>query len=297
VDPARIAELLKPFLTSPHFVTASATDQAAARAASSLSTLQLQQISIYIDMLQRWNTRINLTSVRSPEEIVTRHFGESLFAARHLFPCATGNTAAAISPDYVWTAAAAVQSSFSLAVKHPVEVFDLGSGAGFPGVPIKIWIPSIHLTLIESNHKKATFLRETIRALTLTDVNVFPGRAEDLLPRQPSSAPAHTSPASPASEAPPDRQASVVTLRAVERFSSILPIAANLVTSGGRLVLLIGKAQVPAALSILPAFHWRDPLPVPLSTNRLLLVGHLNSKNQSSKGVETKPPKSAARAR
>jgi 16S rRNA (guanine527-N7)-methyltransferase len=277
VDPARIAELLKPFLTSPRSAAAAVIDQPAARELASLTTAQLKQIWTYIDMLLRWNARINLTAVRSPEEIVTRHFGESLFAARHLYPSAIGSTAAAISPDHVFTAASAVQPSFSSPTKQPLDVFDLGSGAGFPGIPIKIWSPGIHLILIESNHKKATFLREIIRTLTLTDVNVYAGRAEDLLPTS-SSIPAHTLPASPASDAPPDRKASVVALRAVERFNSILPVAANLVAPGGRLALLIGKAQVPTASSTLTAFHWRDPLPVPLSDNRVFLVG--SSKQQ-----------------
>jgi len=67
MDTARIAALLEPFLDQP------------------LSPLQLDQISIYIDLLQRWNARINLTAIRHQDEIVTRHFGESLFLARHLF--------------------------------------------------------------------------------------------------------------------------------------------------------------------------------------------------------------------
>ena len=68
MDTARIAALLEPFLEQ------------------SLSPIQLDQISTYIDLLLRWNARINLTAIRDPEEIVTRHFGESLFMARHLFP-------------------------------------------------------------------------------------------------------------------------------------------------------------------------------------------------------------------
>src|SRR5260370_37317697 len=68
MDTARIAALLEPFLEP------------------SLPPSQLDQISTYIDLLLRWNARINLTAIRHPEEIVTRHFGESFFLARHLFP-------------------------------------------------------------------------------------------------------------------------------------------------------------------------------------------------------------------
>src|SRR5271166_1352435 len=68
MDTARIAALLEPFLEQP------------------LSPSHLDQVSIYIDLLLRWNARINLTAIRKEEEIVTRHFGESFFLARHLFP-------------------------------------------------------------------------------------------------------------------------------------------------------------------------------------------------------------------
>src|ERR1700688_469421 len=141
MEPARIAELLQPFLGP-------ANDQR-------LTANDLSNISIYIDLLLRWNARINLTAIRQPEEIVQRHFGESLFAARHLFPQSPAGPGSARS------------------------VIDVGSGAGFPGLPIKIWASDIHLTLIESNQKKSTFLREVVRTLTLMNINVFAKRAED----------------------------------------------------------------------------------------------------------------------
>src|SRR5712691_7322899 len=77
MDTCHIADLLQPFL---------AAAAPASKASAVLSQSQLQNISMYIDILLRWNARINLTAVRQPEHIVTRHFGESLFAARHLFP-------------------------------------------------------------------------------------------------------------------------------------------------------------------------------------------------------------------
>ncbi len=184
MDTTHIADLLQPFLAAP--VPATASKELSFRAGFSprepalsgsrsesavLSNAQLQNISMYIDILLRWNARINLTAVRQPEYIVTRHFGESLFAARHLFPDPRVRTD---------TRAAGPQHARSQRPPAP-RVLDIGSGAGFPGLPLKLWAPEIHLTLIESNHKKATFLREVIRALTLTDVDVFPGRAEDFV--------------------------------------------------------------------------------------------------------------------
>ena len=127
---------------------------------------------------------------------------------------------------------------------------DLGSGAGFPGIPIKLWAPYIALTLVESNHKKATFLREVTRALTLTDVNIQNARAETLT----------------------GRTFNVVTLRAVERFESILPVAAALVAPAGRLALLISASQQHEAQAKLSQFTWYEPVPIPISRTRILLT-------------------------
>src|SRR5271156_3262723 len=186
MDTARIADRLNPFLEQ------------------SLSEFQLHQISTYIDLLLRWNARINLTAIRNEEEIVTRHFGESLFAARHLFPEGQDREGHGFSrADKMrqkGTGALAPEGSAG------ARVADLGSGAGFPGIPIKLWAPNLTLTLIESNQKKATFLREVARALTLTDVNIQNARAETL----------------------PPSTFDVLTLRAVERPAKTLPVAATL---------------------------------------------------------------------
>jgi 16S rRNA (guanine527-N7)-methyltransferase len=232
MDPARIAKLLEPYL-------APASDQR-------LTTNDLRGISIYIDLLQRWNARINLTAIRNEEEIVTRHFGESLFAARHLFPLRSSTVKAVeVTSNCSGEQAAAEQ-------RKRIKLADVGSGPGFPGIPIKLWETEIALTLIESNHKKATFLREVARCLTLTDINIQNARAETL--------PSHTF--------------DVVTLRAVERFETALPITERLLAPNGRLALLIGTPQLPAAAKLLPTLTWSDPLPIPLSESRVLSIGH-----------------------
>ena len=203
----RIAELLLPFLQESH-----------------LSALQLGQIATYANLLMKWDPHVNLTAVRDPEEVITRHFGESLFAARHLFlvPAAHENA------------------------------IDIGSGAGFPGLPLKIWNPALNLTLIESNQRKAVFLREVVRALGLPGVRVFANRAEQL-----------------------SDQASLVILRAVERFEQILPVAHRLVAPNGSIALLIGDAQIRIATSALGDVSWDNAVPLPLSQSRSLLVGRL----------------------
>jgi 16S rRNA (guanine(527)-N(7))-methyltransferase RsmG len=274
MDASRIEQLLAPFLQA----RATAGSPSAAR----LTPRQLDQISMYIDLLIHWNARVNLTAIRTPEEIVTRHFGESLFVARHLLPGPDGATG--VSP--------LVHEGVGVALKAPVQadthtkpasavtptlaptnarqnrlpapppfnppnstlplLADLGSGAGFPGLPMKIWSPPTRATLIESSHKKVAFLREVIRNLTLMDIDVFPGRAEDF---------------SPAS-------VTVLTLRAVERFDALLPMATTLLAPGGRLALLIGQAQVFRASKLAPSLRWAEPIPIPQSESRVLLTGH-----------------------
>jgi 16S rRNA (guanine527-N7)-methyltransferase len=225
MDTARIAELLQPFLGTTG-------DQR-------LTTNDLQPISTYIDLLLRWNARINLTAIRQPEEIVTRHFGESLFTARHLFPRTTSGQHPEPALSELEGAVQAEQSS--------ARLIDIGSGAGFPGLPIKIYAPEIQATLIESNQKKATFLREAIRTLTLTNINVFQGRAENF-----------------------SGQANIVTLRAVEQFDTTITIAASLLAPKGRLALLTGQSQ----RAHLPAtFVWSPPIHIPLSSSRVLVIG------------------------
>jgi 16S rRNA (guanine527-N7)-methyltransferase len=225
MDARRIAALVQPFLLTAGAESAPADPLAPA----ALTGPQLEQISAYLDLLLRWNERINLSAVRDAEEVVTRHFGESLFAARHLFP----------SPGDL---------------RSPSRLIDVGSGSGFPGLPIKIWSNEVQLTLIESNQKKATFLREVIRRLGFKDGSVFSGRAENF----PS-------------------QAEVVTLRAVERFETALTVATRLVLPAGRVALLIGAAQVERARELRPEIEWQHAATIPLSSNRVLMIGQKNS--------------------
>ncbi len=105
------------------------------------------RLSVYLDLLLKWNSRTNLTAIRNPEEIVQRHFGESLFAGLHLGECTT--------------------------------LLDFGSGAGFPGLPIAILRPDVAVTLAESQNKKASFLREVIRTLGVS-TEVWAARVETL---------------------------------------------------------------------------------------------------------------------
>src|SRR5271169_5684333 len=176
MHPARIAELLEPFLGAPVPDEGHSEPGKAGEEPAVLSAAQLQSISTYIDILLRWTARINLTAIRDPDQIVTRHFGESLFAARHLFPLEA----------HVETAAPGCPAERSSAAHgRPIagnrtSVSDVGSGAGFPGVDIKLWAPHISLTLIESNQKKVAFLREVARTLILTDIDIRNSRAEEL---------------------------------------------------------------------------------------------------------------------
>jgi 16S rRNA (guanine527-N7)-methyltransferase len=235
MEPAHITGLLKPFLGP---------------GGSAFTEAQAQSISMYIDILTRWNARINLTSISQPEEIVTRHFGESLFAARHLFPHSQ-----TCHPERSPSGSSGGVEGPCVSTKtHTLGLLDIGSGAGFPGLPVKLWAPDLSVRLIESNQRKAVFLREVIRALRLTDIDVFAGRAEDF------PGIAHT-----------------VTLRAVERFEAALPVAASLVAPNGRLALLIGLTQVEFALRLAAPFHWSGPVAIPQSSSRILLIGTLGT--------------------
>lgn len=160
-----VCALLKPYLPNP-------------------SAELLERLSLYLDLLVKWNERTNLTSVREPERIVTQHFGESLFAGRHLPPGA--------------------------------NLLDVGSGAGFPGVPIQLLRPELAVTLAESQNKKAAFLREVVQRLGLSS-DVWAARVETM---------------------PADRRFDIVAWRAVDRADVALEVAQKKVDRDGWLVCL-----------------------------------------------------------
>ena len=122
----------------------------------SLNDTQLLQFEAYYLELADWNQRMNLTSVIDHDEVQVKHFLDSLTLLRAL----DGR------------------------MRSDARLVDVGAGAGFPGLPLKLACPDIRLTLLESTGKKANFLRHVVETLGLPDVEVLTGRAEELAHRQ-----------------------------------------------------------------------------------------------------------------
>jgi 16S rRNA (guanine527-N7)-methyltransferase len=186
---------------------------------------QVKQIQQYIDVLLRWNEKMNLTAIRDPIEILYRHICESAFGV-------------------------AVLSA------EQCRLADVGSGGGFPGIPMKIVKPEIDLFLIESNMKKATFLTEVVRELGLTGVRVLVSRYEELSEEV----------------APLD----FVCCRAVGEFVPFLEWASSAVLGTKKVALWIG-AQDAESVRRLRTWSWDEPKPIPHSLRRFILVGIPNT--------------------
>lgn len=186
----------------------------------SLTEHQGRQVAAYIDLLLLWNQKVSLTSITEPMQILSRHFGESFFAAK-------------------------------IAGIEEGRLADVGSGAGFPGLALKIFRPRLEATLIEPNLKKAAFLAEVVRRLELDSVQVLRRRYEDI----------------PVGEL----TANWVTARALGQYDKFLHWAGGVLV-GGRLVLLVGE-NVAREVSSAPGWRFEAPVPIPMSRERVILVG------------------------
>ncbi len=106
------------------------------------------KFSIHAGELIKWNSKTNLTAITEPLEVAVKHFLDSLAPARIIPPCSS--------------------------------MLDMGSGGGFPGIPLKIILPSLTVSLVDSSRKKVSFLKHVIRTLGLEGINAFQARVEDL---------------------------------------------------------------------------------------------------------------------
>jgi 16S rRNA (guanine527-N7)-methyltransferase len=182
---------------------------------------QIAGMRQYLNLLLKWNRTISLTSIKDPVEIVSRHFGESMYASKLL----------------------------------PVEncrLADLGTGAGFPGLALKIIYPSIQLILIESNKKKCAFLSEVVRNLGIVDVEIRPERFEEIRPEALS--------------------ANIITSRAVGEFKQVLGWSKNALAHRGHLILWVG-ADDSTRIAATPGWIWQPAAHIPDSQRRFILIG------------------------
>jgi len=199
----------------------------------SVNSEQVVLIQQYIKTLLRWNEKLNLTAIRDPLEILYRHFCESMFAVGAI-PVDKGRLA------------------------------DIGSGPGFPGIPLKLARPELELCLVESNIKKGTFLAEVVRELQLTNTRVLISRYEELGEEI----------------APLD----YVCSRAVGEFQPFLEWAGSERVQAHQVVLWIGGRDLEEVRK-LKSWEWNEPILIPKSLQRYLLVGkkqEMSAARQSS---------------
>ncbi|HEV2386193.1 MAG TPA: 16S rRNA (guanine(527)-N(7))-methyltransferase RsmG [Candidatus Acidoferrales bacterium] len=181
------------------------------------------RLILYLELLLRWNEKVALTSITDPHEILERHFAESIFGAIR----------------------AGIQGG---------TLLDIGSGSGFPAIPIALAVPNLREVLLEPNLKKSVFLSEVCRKLSLDNrVKVERARLEDYGGR--------------------GSHFDFITTRAVKLTPERLRQCAALLCPKGRLVMWLGSRDIE---SVLQTGHWQWSAPVrlPGSKQRLILWGH-----------------------
>jgi len=162
----------------------------AGRLGIELSPEQVEQFAVYYRELTDWNRRVNLTAITGYEEVQVKHFLDSLTVTLALKPGDKG-----------------------------FRLIDVGSGAGLPGIPLKILMPDIKLTLLEATAKKAAFLNHISHKLGLEDVEVVVGRAEDIAHREQYR-----------------EQFDIVLSRAVASLASLVELTLPFCAIGGRFI-------------------------------------------------------------
>jgi len=150
----------------------------------------VSQFGSYLDLLVKWNQKINLTSEKSSQDILLRHIFDSL--------------------------------QYAAFISSQDEIVDIGSGAGFPGIPLKIIYPELVTTLIESQRKRCSFLETVISQLGLTAIKVINDRAEKTSPK---------------------RLVEAVILRGVSDIKSCLELATPFLGEGGKVILKKGLGE------------------------------------------------------
>ena len=179
------------------------------------------QLASYLKLILKWNSRLNLTAIRGSKEIVRRHFGESLFAGLHLGFCDS--------------------------------LLDLGSGAGFPGIPIQLLLPELPIALAESRARKAAFLQEAIRTLNLR-TEVWAHRVEAM---------------------PANRRFHTVALRAVDEMDLAVAEAAR--RAENRILILGTRSASYPTLS--SRFQLKESISLPNSSDGVVWIADKGESN------------------
>nr|WGD98254.1 16S rRNA (guanine(527)-N(7))-methyltransferase RsmG [Bacillus safensis] len=160
-----------------------------------LSPVQLEQFETYFRMLVEWNEKMNLTSITEKEEVYLKHFYDSISAA------------------------------FFIDFHKVTTICDIGAGAGFPSIPLKICFPHLHVTIVDSLQKRITFLNELAKGLNLQDTTFYHDRAETFYQRKEKR-----------------ESYDLVTARAVARLSVLSELCLPLVKKEGLFVALKASA-------------------------------------------------------
>jgi 16S rRNA (guanine527-N7)-methyltransferase len=217
-----LGAVIIPGMTATSLPAAAHEDLIAGLTALGLDTALADPLASYLALMLRWNAAYNLTAIRDPREMVTKHLLDSLAMA----PAVTGLATLA----------------------------DLGTGAGLPGIPLAVATPGLRVTLVESNGKKARFMREALRVLGLGNAEVAESRIEAL-----------------------DRpgQFAAITARALATLPQILALGGHLIAPDGVLLAMKGARPDDEIAALPPGWTLREiqPLTVPgLNAERHLVT-------------------------